>query len=121
MKVRLERESPFKNRSGLAALGQHKLFPGLFCCCPLDLTCPLRRRNRPADGRAPDRLRSALRLFPHTTHQLLALRVAPAPSGTATRCSASRQKHGGERETGCSGARPIPSETEHHLMNTKTM
>src|SRR4051812_33274986 len=66
-----------------------------FCCCPADRTCPLHRLNRPAAGRAADALRSALGLFPHTTHPPLALRVAPAPSGTATRCSASRQKHGG--------------------------
>ena len=77
---------------GLAALGQHKHSSFLFCCCPLDHTCPLHRRNRPADGRAADGMCSALRLFPHPTHPQLALRVAPAPSGTAPRCSASRQK-----------------------------
>lgn len=37
-------------------------------------------------------LASALRFFPPTSHPLLALRVAPAPSDTATRCSARRQK-----------------------------
>ena len=46
---------------GLATLGRHKRFSFLFCCCPLDSTCPLHRRNRPADGRTPDALRSALR------------------------------------------------------------
>ena len=44
---------------------------------------------------------SALRLFPPTTPPLFALRVAPAPSGTATRCSASRQNNDeGEGQAG---------------------
>ena len=55
---------------------------------------------QPSCGRLRSRwVVSALRLFPLTIHRLLALRVAPAPSGTATRCSASRQKQPGERES----------------------
>ncbi|MEY9776925.1 hypothetical protein ABH915_002533 [Arthrobacter sp. MW3 TE3886] len=64
---------------------------------------------------------SALRLFPPTTPPLLALRVAPAPSGTATRCSASRQKHGGGEGSRYVRHPPRPNETEHHLMRTQTL
>jgi hypothetical protein len=63
---------------------------------------------QPSCGRPRSRcLVSALRLFPPTTHPLLALRVAPAPSGTATRCSASRQKQpGGEGKLAGHQSRP---------------
>ncbi|MBT2531527.1 IS30 family transposase [Arthrobacter sp. ISL-48] len=60
----------------------------LFAAVLPDRTCPLLRLNRPADGCAADEWCPALRLFPRTIPPLLALRVAPAPSGTATRCSA---------------------------------
>jgi len=63
---------------------------------------------QPSCGRLRSRwLVSALRLFPPTTHRLLALRVAPVPSGTATRCSASRQKTpGGEGKLAGHQGRP---------------
>jgi hypothetical protein len=67
---------------------------------------------QPSCGRQRSRcLVSALRSFPPTTHPLLALRVAPAPSGTATRCSASRQKTpGGEGKLAVTKAAP-PTES----------
>lgn len=68
---------------------------------------------QPSYGRLRSRcLVSALRLFPPTTQPLLALRVAPAPSGTAPRCSASRQKTpGGEGKLAGHQSRPRTSES----------
>jgi hypothetical protein len=68
--------------------------------------------TQPSCGRLRSRcLVSALRLFPPTTHLLLALWVAPAPSGTATRCSASRQNARGRREAGRSPRSAPPTES----------
>jgi hypothetical protein len=80
----------------LAALGLYKHFSVfLLLSCGSYVPAP---PTQPSCGRQRTGcLVSALRLFPPTIHPPLALRVAPAPSGTATRSFASSQKTTGGR------------------------
>jgi hypothetical protein len=80
----------------------------LFCCCPLDPTCPLHRRNRPADGRAADGPRSALRFFLTQPVNCLLCGLPRLRRAQLRDAPPAGRNMVGEREPGRSGTRPTP-------------